>query len=215
MQRATGEDAIMPAAEKRHGPTPAAQVRAEAERFGPSAPHRPAGVPPGWAYNPSAWGQRLPIAVLATGGFAAAAGLAAYQLGHLSTVWEPFFGDGSRRILTGRVSQAFPISDAALGAAGYVADAVFGLVGGTARWRTSPWVVVVFAIAVIPFGLVSMTLFIIQPSLYHSWCTLCLVSVAVSLAMVPYAWDEFVASWFWMLGRRDAGVSWIAAALGR
>ncbi len=87
--------------------------------------------------------------------------------------------------------------------------------GGTQRWRRLPWVVILFAIAVIPFGLTSVTLFILQPTLFDSWCTLCLLSVAVSLAMVPYAWDEFVASWHWMRGRRDAGASVWGALMGR
>ncbi|HEX6974804.1 MAG TPA: vitamin K epoxide reductase family protein [Vicinamibacterales bacterium] len=172
-------------------------------------------APPGWVYNPSSWRQRIPIAILAFGGFMVASWLALFQIGMVSWLWEPFFGDGSRRILTGTVSRLLPIPDAALGALGYVADAVFGLVGGTARWRTMPWVVVVFAIAVIPFGVTSLALFIVQPTVYDTWCTLCLVSVAISLAMAPYAWDEFVASWYWVRGRVGQGVSWWDALLGR
>jgi hypothetical protein len=172
-------------------------------------------APSGWVYNPSSWSQRIPIALLAFAGFAVAAWLALFQAGFIDSIWEPFFGSGSRRILTGRVSRLLPVPDAALGAAGYLADAVFGLIGGTSRWKTMPWVVVVFAIAVIPFGLVSLTLFILQPVLYHSWCTLCLLSVAISLAMVPYAWDEFVASWRWMQRRRREGASLVSALLGR
>ncbi len=61
-----------------------------------------------------------------------------------------------------------PIPDAALGALGYLADAVFGLAGGTVRWSTQPWLVIVFAIAVIPFGVTSVTLFILQPVFYNT-----------------------------------------------
>lgn len=172
-------------------------------------------TPPDWTYNPSAWSQRVPIAILALIGFGIASWLALFQLGVVTNVWEPFFGAGSRIILTSAVSHVLPVPDAALGAAGYLADAVFGLIGGTARWRRMPWVVVVFAIAVIPFGLTSVTLFVLQPLLFDTWCTLCLLSVAVSLAMVPYAWDEFVASWYWLRGRMDAGVGLWAALLGR
>jgi hypothetical protein len=172
-------------------------------------------APEGWVYNPSAWSQRIPIAVLAFIGFGIAVWLTLFQIGVLPTIWEPFFGAGSRTILTSGVSYLLPVPDAALGALGYLADAVFGLVGGTARWKRQPWVVVVFAIAVIPFGVTSMTLFILQPALYDTWCTLCLLSVAISLAMVPYAWDEFVASWHWVGGRRASGVSLWSAMLGR
>ncbi|MFN3650484.1 MAG: vitamin K epoxide reductase family protein [Armatimonadota bacterium] len=172
-------------------------------------------APPGWVYNPSSWAQRVPIVVLAFVGFLVASWLSLFQLELIPSIWEPFFGEGSHRILTGRVSHVLPVPDAVLGAAGYLADAVFGLMGGTARWKRLPWVVIVFAIAVIPFGLTSVTLFILQPTLYDTWCTLCLVSVAISLAMVPYAWDELVASWMWMRGRMDAGVSVWDALRGR
>jgi uncharacterized membrane protein len=147
-------------------------------------------------------------------GFLVAGVLALFQMDIVRTVPEPFFGNGSRDILTSRVSRLLPVSDAALGALGYLADAVFGLIGGVRRWRRMPWVVIVFAIAVIPFGLTSVTLFVLQPALYGTWCTLCLVSVAISLAMVPYAWDEFVASWAWLRGRMDAGVSVWRALVG-
>ena len=172
-------------------------------------------TPEGWVYNPSAWPQRVPIAILALIGFGIATGLTLFQVGVLPAIWEPFFGEGSRLILSGRVSRVLPIPDAALGALGYLADAVFGLAGGTARWRTQPWLVIVFAIAVIPFGVTSVTLFILQPVLYDTWCTLCLLSVAISLAMVPYAWDEFVASWQWMRRRQHAGIGVWDALRGR
>jgi hypothetical protein len=177
----------------------------------PALEHAPAG----WVHNPSAWPQRIPIVVLALIGFLLAGWLSLFQLEVIGSIWDPFFGDGSRRILTSSVSQVLPVPDAVLGALGYLADAVFGLVGGTARWRRKPWVVVVFAIAVIPFGLVSVTLFILQPTMFDTWCTLCLLSVAISLAMVPYAWDEFVASWRWMRSRQRAGAGMIAALAGR
>lgn len=172
-------------------------------------------APNGWVYNPSGWSQRLPIAILALIGFAIATWLTLFQIRMLSVVWEPFFGDGSRAILTGRISHLLPIPDAAVGALGYLTDAIFGLVGSTARWKRQPWLVVMFAIAVIPFGLTSVTLFILQPTLYDTWCTPCLLSVAISLAMVPYAWDEFMASWQWIRGRRGAGVSLWGALIGR
>lgn len=172
-------------------------------------------APEGWVYNPSAWSQRVPICILAFIGFGIATWLTLFQVGGLASIWEPFFGEGSRKILTSRVSRILPVPDAALGALGYLADAVFGLAGGTARWRRLPWVVIVFAIAVIPFGVTSVTLFILQPTLYDTWCTLCLLSVAISLAMVPYAWDEFVASYYWVRGRMDAGASIWAAMSGR
>ena len=100
-------------------------------------------APPGWSYNPSSWGQRLPIVGLALVGFAIASYLTAFQVGLVQTVWEPFFGRGSETILTSSVSRILPIPDAALGALGYLLDAVTGAVGGRGRWRTMPWIVIV------------------------------------------------------------------------
>jgi uncharacterized membrane protein len=170
--------------------------------------------PPTWRRNPSSWAHRLPIIAAALLGGAIAISLTLYQLGVIPGIWEPFFGNGSQSVLTGRVSRLLPIPDAMLGGLGYMGDALAGLIGGTARWRKMPWIVIIFAIFVIPFGLTSTILFIIQPTLYNTWCTLCLTSVAISLTMVPYAWTEFVASWQWMRGRLDAGAGLWSALMG-
>ncbi|MDQ3937091.1 MAG: vitamin K epoxide reductase, partial [Chloroflexota bacterium] len=50
-----------------------------------------------------------------------------------------------------------------------------------------------FGIAVIPLGLVSITLVILQPVAVGTWCTLCLITAAAMLAMIPLAVDEVVA----------------------
>jgi uncharacterized membrane protein len=154
----------------------------------------PADIPPGWDYNPAAWSQRLPIVALALIGTAIATYLALFQLGVVTTVWEPFFADGSRKILTSGLSKVLPIPDAALGALSYVVDAIAGLVGGRGRWRTMPWIVVLFAVLVGPLGAISIGLVIAQPVVYDAWCTLCLASAAVSVAMIGPAMDEALAS---------------------
>src|SRR5687767_11070331 len=77
---------------------------------------RDAAIPPGWDYNPAAWSQRIPIVVLAVIGFLIASYLALYQLKVFDTVWEPFFGNGSKKILNSPISHALPIPDGALGA---------------------------------------------------------------------------------------------------
>lgn len=150
--------------------------------------------PPGWDYNPSAWGQRIPIVGLALLGTAIALYLSAYQLDWIRTVWEPFFGNGSRTILDSKVSHLLPIPDAALGALGYLADALTGVIGGPDRWRRMPWMVILFGLAVGPLGLISVILVILQPVLFDAFCTLCLVSAVVSVAMIGPALDEVLAS---------------------
>ena len=161
-------------------------MTAEAGTCGPT--------PPGWSYNPSSWAERLPLIGLALVGLGIASYLALYQWGGIPRVWEPLFGDGSRVILHSPVSRLLPIPDAALGALGYLADAVSGAVGGRARWRTMPWVVIVFGVAVGPLGAVSVLLVILQPVLFHAWCTLCLGSAVVSVLMIGPAMDELLAS---------------------
>ncbi len=151
-------------------------------------------IPPGWDYNPATWSQRLPIVILALIGFGIATYLSLYQLEYLETVWEPFFGDGSKVILNSRISHILPIPDAALGAIGYLVDAVTGVIGGTHRWRTMPWIVIVFGLAVGPLGFVSVMLVVFQPVLFSAWCTLCLASAVISIAMIGPAMDEMLAS---------------------
>lgn len=164
-------------------------------------------IPPHWAYNPSTWSQRIPVIVLAMIGFGIATYLALYQWRVIDSVWEPFFGDGSETILNSGVSKILPIPDAALGAIGYLADAVTGAVGGRGRWRTMPWIVIVFGIAVGPLGVVSITLVVLQPVLYGTWCTLCLASAVVSVAMIGPAMDEFLASCQYVRREQDRGRS--------
>lgn len=151
-------------------------------------------APAGWSYNPSAWPQRLPIVGLALVGAAIATYLTLYQLEVVTTVWEPFFGRGSERVLNSSVSRLLPVPDAALGAAGYLADAITGVIGGTERWRTMPWLVVLFGLAVGPLGAASIVLVVLQPVLFDSFCTLCLASAVTSVVMIGPAMDEVLAS---------------------
>lgn len=164
-------------------------------------------APPGWSTNPSSWSQRLPIVGLALVGVAISGYLALFQFGVVATVWEPFFGNGSRIILTSAVSHVLPIPDAALGTFSYFLDAVTGVVGGRERWRRRPWIVVVFGLAVGPLGAVSILLVILQPVLLDAWCTLCLLSAVISLAMIGPAMDETLASLQYLKRVRDRGGS--------
>lgn len=152
------------------------------------------GIPPGWDYNPSTWGQRLPIVGVAMVGCFIALYMGLYQLDVFDTVWEPFFGDGSKQILNSHISKVLPVPDAILGAFGYLMDAVTGAIGGTKRWKTMPWIVIVFGLAIGPLGLISLLLVVFQPVLLNAWCTLCLTSAFISIVMIGPAIDEMLAS---------------------
>jgi hypothetical protein len=112
----------------------------------------------------------------------------------IPAVWEPFFGRGSEIVLNSSLSRVLPLPDAALGAIGYGLDAITGAVGGRGRWRTMPWLVLLFGLAVGPLGVVSILLVIAQPVLFDAWCSLCLLSAAISLTMIGPAMDEVLAS---------------------
>jgi len=164
-------------------------------------------IPSGWDYNPASWRQRIPIIALALVGFFIALYLALYQWRILDTVWEPFFGDGSITILNSSISHILPIPDAALGAFGYLLDAVAGIIGGTRRWRSMPWIVILFGLAVGPLGLVSLLLVVFQPVLFDSWCTLCLLSAVISVVMIGPAMDEVLASLQYLKRVKKSGIS--------
>jgi nucleoside-diphosphate-sugar epimerase/uncharacterized membrane protein len=161
-------------------------------------------VPPGWTYSPSSWLQGLPIIALGFFGFLIARYLTAYQLGHVSAIWEPFFSGGAGKngtefIITSDVSRAWPIPDAGLGAAAYMIEALMGAMGTASRWRTMPWMVTFFFILVVPLGGVSIFFIIIQPIVIGTYCTLCLVAAVAMLIMIPLTLDEVVAMGQYML----------------
>jgi len=176
-------------------------------------------LPPGWDFNPSAWLQRLPVIALAFVGLYVSRYLAAYQLGHIDSVWEPFFAggpdpkNGTEEIITSSVSQAWPVSDAGAGALTYILEIVTGVIGSTRRWRTMPWLVLLFGLMIVPLGVVSIFFIVIQPIWIGTWCTLCLIAAAAMLLQIPYSLDEIVATWQFLRRRHRAGSGALRALL--
>ena len=169
-------------------------------------------IPPGWNYSPSDWTQRIVVIALAFIGLFISRYLAAYQMGHVDGVWEPFFagspGDpknGTEEIITSDVSRAWPVPDAGLGALTYQLEILIGLIGSSRRWRTMPWLVMVFGIMIVPLGVISITFIIIQPILLGTLCTLCLITAGAMLLQIPYAADELIATCQFLRRRKRAG----------
>lgn len=155
-------------------------------------------IPPGWTYCPSTYVQRLPIIALGAVGLILSRILAAYQLGHVDGIWEPFFSspsalDGSEYIVTSDVSKAWPIADGGLGAMSYMFEILMGVMGSRLRWRTMPWMVALFGLVVGPLGVVSIYFIIIQPIAIGTYCTICLMAALAMLVMIPFSLDEIVA----------------------
>ena len=164
-------------------------------------------TPPGWSYNPSGMTNRFPIVALAFVGLFLSRYMAAFQLGHIEDVWDPFFGEGTARIITSYISEAWPVADAGLGATVYVLEILTGVIGDKRRWRTMPWMVVFFGILIVPLGVVSIYFIIIQPILLGTWCTLCLIAAAAMLLQIPYSFDEILATLQFLKDRRRKGKS--------
>ncbi|HEX3721675.1 MAG TPA: vitamin K epoxide reductase family protein [Nitrolancea sp.] len=153
-----------------------------------------ASVPPGWSTNPSARRRRFVLAAFALVGFVVAGYLALYQFGVISTVWEPFFGQGSHKVLDSGLSRSLPVPDAALGAAVYLTDALLTLIGGENRWRTHPWIVLGNGAVALGLGVTGVILLIVQPIAYESYCTLCMLSAFISINLVGPTMEEALAS---------------------
>jgi nucleoside-diphosphate-sugar epimerase len=173
-------------------------------------------IPPGWSYNPSEWGQRVPIIALALLGLYVSRYLAGYQLGHIPGLWDPFFTgsltdprNGTEEIVTSWVSKAVPVSDAALGGYTYLLEILTGLVGSRQRWRTAPWLVLLFGMMIVPLGMTTILFIVIQPVVLGTWSTLALVGAAAVLIQIPYSLDEVLATCQFLRRRVRAGQSWL------
>jgi hypothetical protein len=172
--------------------------------------------PAPWSYNPSAWSQRIPICLLAGAGFVISSAMALYQWRLIGGVWDPVFGGQTTQVLDSEVSHAMRrwlgVPDAAFGALAYLGDAIFGLAGSTRRWQYRPWMVVLFGIDVIPLGIVSTVLVLLQGTVVGAWCFLCLMTAVISLALVALAYDEVWATLLFLrrvwLRSRSTGVLW-------
>ena len=188
---------------------PAPGVSPTADQTGPM-------IPKGWDYNPSSWLQRIPLIVLAVVGLLGSRYMTAYQLDALPAVWDPFFGgvpnngqNGTEEVITSDISEAWPVPDAGIGAVTYALEIIVGLIGAQNRWRTMPWLTLLFGLMIVPLGAVSIFFIIIQPILIGTYCTMCLILAAAMLIQIPYSVDEIVATCQFLLRRKRAGQPWL------
>lgn len=171
-----------------------------------------------FSYNPSSWSQRIPICLLALVAVGISTHLAMFQWNLIDTVWDPVFGKQSDQVLKSDTAKwmygILGIHDAALGALAYLGDAIFGFAGSTNRWKTRPWLVILFGIDVIPLGIVSVLLVLVQTFVLGTWCFLCLVTAVISLVLVYWAWDEVYVSlkflWTVWTQQRSCKLLWLA-----
>ena len=129
------------------------------------------------------------LIVLAVAGCAVSVYLATFELRRIDTVWEPLFGEGSRRVLSSWIARLLPVPDAVVGAAAYGVDAVLAALLAVGVWRSD---VIAIALAVVATsgGVVGTLLALSQITLLGSFCTLCLLSSGISIALALGALAE-------------------------
>lgn len=173
-------------------------------------------IPPAYNSNPSSWSKRAVLLILAVTGFFIALYLGLYQVHIFSTVWEPFFGNGTKKILTSSFSRSLPVPDALLGAFAYLCDIILVSIGNNVRWRTKPWVVILYGCLVGLMALVSIFLVILQAFILDYWCTLCLVSAALTFSMIWPVSMELLATIHFLQNQKEDGKSvWKAVKKGK
>ena len=93
--------------------------------------------PKPYDYNPSAWNQRIPIALIALAGFVISVYMGLFQWKLIGSAWDPLFGNQTELVLTSdvshRISRWVRVPDAILGATAYLGDVLFALAGSTRR----------------------------------------------------------------------------------
>jgi hypothetical protein len=165
-------------------------------------------VPPGWSHNPTSFARRALLAVLAGAGFLVALYLTLYQWDAWSA-WDPFFDSSKVLDLTE------PVPDALAGVLAYGAELLLLALGGRDRWRSLPWTCLALAAVLSAGAVVSIGLIIVQPTVAGEWCTLCLVSAAISLALFGLGVGEGVAAWQHIRRATEQGFSFGDAFWGR
>ncbi len=177
----------------------------------PPEPARP------WAYKPSSWNQRIRIALIALAATFISLYLGLYQWKVFESAWDPIFGDSTAKVLDSELSHLFTswirLPDAILGVLAYFSDAIFAIAGSERRWQDRPWLVILFGIAVIPLGIVSIILVILQGIVIKFWCFLCLITAGISLTLIFLAYDEVVSSIIYLYEIKKRGgwrVFWLS-----
>ncbi|HSX04146.1 MAG TPA: vitamin K epoxide reductase family protein [Rhabdochlamydiaceae bacterium] len=158
--------------------------------------------PEPWRYNPSSWKQRIYICCIALIAVIIAVYMGLYQWGIIKDVWDPVFGDQTKKVLDSDVSHELRkwlrVPDAILGAFAYLGDIIFALAGSTRRWQDRPWLVMLFGIDVIPLGVVSAILVFMQGAVVGAWCFPCLITAVISIILIFLAYDEVWSSFLYL-----------------
>jgi len=164
--------------------------------------------------NPSRWSIRILICIFATISIVLATYMGLYEWRLIDQMWDPFLH--TAQVLDSHVSHEITriirIPDAIFGVTAYIGDIIFALSGSTRRWQDRPWLVILFGIYVIPVGLVSIILVILQGTVVGAWCFWCLITASISLIMIFLGYEEVACSIKYLLRiwkrTKDIGLIW-------
>jgi hypothetical protein len=165
-------------------------------------------VPRGFDHNPTSYRRRGLLAVLAFAGLVVAMYLTLYQWDAWD-VWDPFFD--ARVVL----DLTAPVPDAFAGVLAYGAELLLLALGGRDRWKRLPWACLALGGVLTTGAVVSVALIIVQPTVAGGWCTLCLVSAVLSLALFALGIGEARAAWQHVREQLARGVALGDAVWGR
>jgi len=168
------------------------------------------------ARSPSRTRRRSVIVVLALLGFLVSLYLACFQVGVVTSVFDPFFGSASSEaVLKSSFSRALPVPDAAVGALAYLIEIVLDSIGGERRFATRPWLVLLFGSVALGAAATGVFLVGLQAFFVQSWCALCLSSALISWLIFLLCLGEVRAALGEVRARHRAGASWRGALFSR
>lgn len=148
--------------------------------------------------EPSNMPRRIAASVVAGIAVVIACYLGSFQAGLISGVWDPIFGSGSEKVLLSwpalLLRSVILIPDAGMGAIAYLGAAVYAIAGPGDRWRTGPWLVLLFGANVMSLGFASTVLVLTQAFVIGEWCFLCLMAACCSYTLVLLASGEVLAT---------------------
>jgi uncharacterized membrane protein len=134
------------------------------------------------------------LLALALMGLAISMVLAAFEIGLVATIWDPIFGDGSRRVLTSEPARALPVPDAVVGAVAYAVEAVLTILAAVvARRPMSGLIELALGALAAAMAVAGVVLLVVQAFGLGTGCSLCIASAVVSwlaaALAVPRAWE--------------------------
>lgn len=136
------------------------------------------------------------VAVLAVIGALVASYLALVQLGVVAHPWDPVFGEGStRRVLDSALSRALPVPDAALGALAYLVEAVLAVCARAQAFRRSRPLAAAYGLVALGLLGAAVVLVVDQALVVRAFCSLCLLSAAVSVVAAALVIPEALERW--------------------